>query len=716
MSTLVGTINQIPRQFKGAKRYFYLDTYDPSAIRDNTGRVRCLAAASKIFPNMPVKLNGEYVDNVFECNSVEPIYITKNDTVKYLHTKVKGSGIGIKKIDKMVSLYGSRVFEFEKYEFHDNVVKDFPEINEKSLNKFLECLYRENPISEIEEFLSPYPEIPYPLIEKISLEYGIDAVDKFKTNPYAECVRFDIKRKVAEKIAYSLKIEAFDKRRIDGLIKYALKDATSSGHTYMKACELANKVSNWSDKSVYKEKIPAIYVANMVATSRKYCIDKQTGYIGFKYLINAETNIAIRLNALNEYVNIKDKVSEKEINDIEKESGITFAKEQKESFYILNDNGVSILTGGPGTGKTSTINGIIAYYLKKHPNKRNRIKLAAPTGRAAARLTEATGFEATTIHRLLEFRPYSNEIEPVRNINNPIDADFLIIDEMSMCDVSLLNILVNAIPVGCRVLFVGDEDQMPSVGPGNCLHDIILSGRFNIWRLIKNFRSDSSIYTNSIRVLNGEEPKEDKDFFIKKAKDEEDAYNMVVDLMEKLYDKKDPFMCQVIEPSNKGTAGTYKINSYVHKNIVHKDLGSNISSDFMVGDKIIFNVNNYEKVDEKNVTLYTNGEVGLIKYIDDTEFVFDNGLEEKVLPVSCLIDASLCYAYTIHKSQGSENDIIIICLPESVNYMMNRNLLYTAITRAKKKVIIIYTGDALKDCIDNVYKTERCTRLAERLA
>ncbi len=713
---LTGTITGITKKYSGVKTIFFFQLSGKSARTLDKGELTARYFRSALHPYMPAEIKGTETDGIFEVTDIKPIFGSPHQAAVYMAEKVKGSGVGKKRVKDIIEKYGEKIMTLEFQEFYDLLVNDFPRISVRTVESFLAHWYKENPISEIEKFMSQY-DIKYSVISSMSDEYGADALSELQKDPYTVCLKYDISRDIAEDIARRSEIGAYDNVRIAGLVGYALRAAGKQGNTYMEAPLLAKRVNRYSLKSPYRTQIPPIFTANAISSKRSYILDKTKKYIAFRNLYNDEVNIAIKLKIIDQGIHEKYPIDDTMIKQAEKKLKLKFAKGQKKAFEILNSSGISILTGGPGTGKTTIVQGILTCYLNFcHDAK---ILLIAPTGRAAKKLSESTGYTAMTIHKALEFVPFRGE-KPGRNAGNPLDTDLIVMDEASMCDTRTMSIFLNAVPIGCRVIFLGDENQLPSVGAGNCLHDMIASGKFNIWRLTENFRSDGTIIKNAERVLKGDLPEDAPDFEIIKEDDEEKAFNVLIDLMEKNYDKKNPFRCQMIEPSIKGALGTKEINSWVHRHIIQKSLKDDISDEIMAGDKIMFIRNEYnagKDLDGFTIKepLYVNGEIEIVKSVLDDIVVLWDGYDEKVLPRRVLEDAVFSYSFTIHKSQGSESETIIICLPDSVKGMMNKSLLYTAITRAKKKVILVYTGSALEDCLKDDNQIKRKTRLYERL-
>jgi len=717
---LRGVIKKITTETDDSgKTVFFIDTATPNVKREHDNTVRCRAFRTGLIDEMPVEIEGYYDGNGINCTRCEFTWISEKSTVDYYMalTKSKQTGIGQRKIEAMVRHYGSGITHMDRNTLQASLIHTFDKWSVTAIYKFMDAIFNNTTsLIELEQFLSPY-DINYETILNIYEEYKDNSVTYIKKNPYPICLQFGIRIRIADAIAYKLGIQSLSYKRLNGLIEYYLDQRSSKGHTYTHAPKLAQFIDRFSERSVFKTRVPAICVADAVISNPKVRLDAQNKTVALKYLYNAEINIATRLKRLS-LVASNIKIDANKIAEIEKKYRMQYGNDQKNAFYLLEDGGISILTGGPGTGKTSVIRGIVEYYKLENPKA--IIRFVAPTGRAAKRLTESSGYKASTIHKLVNYSPYETGNTVEYNSTNPLNADLIIVDEVSMVDVPMMEMLLLAVKDTCRVLFVGDEHQLPSVGPGNCLHDMIASGVFPVYRLTENFRQNGTgtIVDNADRILAGNLPvANDTDFRIIKCQDDTDGFETLKSVIKEYYDINDPFKTQIIEPSKKGVAGTYKVNEFVHRDLVFKD--EMVSSDIQPGDKVMFLRNQYV-VSEDNAEpqpLYVNGEICIVDYMDDKEIVVidDAGEETKVVPHSAIRDMVLAYSFTIHKSQGSENPIIIIYLPESTSNMMYRSLLYTAVTRAKKVVAIIYTGDALQMCIDNTTDTVRYTRLADEL-
>lgn len=590
-------------------------------------------------------------------------------------------------------------------------------------------------------FLSQYG-INGTLAVKLYKVYEDEIYYIIKQNPYklSEDVR-GIGFKTADEIARKVGIEKDSEFRIKSAVEYILYLNAEKGNTYMKVMDLFNETKFLLDIEIENDYFETL-LSNMVI-DRRIKIEHSTDvYLNYYYKVEAE--VAKRLLSIN--------ASVADLN-YEKSTAEDFEKFFKEKNILLDEmqllfikksieNGVSILTGGPGTGKTTTINGIIQFFGAKNL----KISLAAPTGRAAKRMSETTGYEAKTIHRLLEVngvvddKDGSSHGEFLRNEENPLEADVVIVDEMSMVDISLFNSLLKAIPLNCRLIMVGDIDQLPSVGPGNVLHDIIASEKFSTIKLEKIFRQamESDIVKNAHKVNNGEKIKLDNkssDFFFI---EESDAIHITARIWRLLSQKLPNYVdartsdIQVITPMKKGNLGTYKLNEDLQralnpKAINKKEYELPNGKILREHDKVMQNKNDY-KLDWIIKGMYDipietgkgvfNGDIGEVIEIDKlnkkVEVLYDENRYVKY-DFTDLDEIELAYAITIHKSQGSEYPAVVIPILDVPRLLSNRNLLYTAITRAKKCVVIVGSEKALNYMIQNKNEVRRQTGLCEKL-
>lgn len=567
---------------------------------------------------------------------------------------------------------------------------------------------------------------------------GKETIQKIEENPY---ILIDLARgvdfKQIDKMAMDLGIEQTDTRRISNGIKYSLTIITYNGHTCVQKQNLVDFVQNLLDIST---ELIEEAIINLKAT-QEIVIEEREGqqWVYLYPYYKAEMNVAERLQILDASNNTKKipKI-EKEIKLLQKHSDIELSEKQLEAVRAINEHNVCIITGGPGTGKTTIIKSIIELYK----NKGKKVALAAPTGRAAKRMEEATGEEAKTLHRLLEIGKIKDElgIENIDQELTPLDADVVIADEMSMVDIFLMNYLVRAVYLGTKLILVGDVDQLPSVGPGNVLKDIIDSEEFATIRLDKIFRqaAKSKIILNAHQVNKGEvfiapdaENMNEDFFFIKENRQEKMLYQVVSLSKERLknYGDYEFFKnIQVISPTKRGALGTKELNKLLQEELnpaspdkKEKAFGA---VSFRQGDKVMQIKNNYDIYWEKHGKKFEygsgvfNGEFGTV--IDINE-------EEKQLEIQYDDDKHVWYSYqdldqlehayaiTVHKSQGSEFDVVILPIPSASSMLLTRNLLYTAITRAKKLLIIISTNHLIESMIANYDQKKRNTGLKYKL-
>lgn len=690
----------IIKSIKDDEQKFCLFTTDKSAYRDLQGRTWCKGDIGNLTEGMTVECRGDWEKHTFVFKKVKPVWISLQTTISYLINATASYGIRKMDITAICSKYGRKLFSTDKKELTDLILTDFPNMDAENVTVFVNALnLKDKALCELEDYLIPYG-FKAEKVKEMYKFYGVNAINKIKCDPYKACHIFDVNFKIADQIAFDSKMEPLNKRRIAGLVREALKNAGNYGHTIALPKDVANFVSYKSRQSVYRMEIPAVLVSYIVITDKEFIL--KDGYVSLYYLYKAEKDIAKGLIALKN-IGPYSSISDADIKRIEKELGTSYGKDQKKAFKMFETGGVNILTGGPGTGKTTTLNGIINHI--RHINPNAVILLCAPTGRAAKRMSESTGMDAETIHKMCGLKPYKTEEFNDKQNVLPITADFVICDEFSMVSADLAAILINAMKRGTRFIIVGDEHQLPSIEPGNVLHDLIASGKFPVYRLEENFRqaNGSSIQPNADRILAEQMPVSTNDFQIYKAKDEQDSYKALKYFMNMYYDKNDPYKVQLIEPSRKGAAGTFKMNRYMHNKLILNDENGD---DYIpkTGDKIIFSRTDYDEG-------YVNGDMGIITGLSN--HVMNVNLEGYPITVSrkSMADVEFGYSYTIHKSQGSENPIIIIYLPEKMKHMMTNSLLYTAVTRARNTVIIIYEDDSLKTCIHNKSDAVRNTRL-----
>lgn len=684
-----------------------------------------------------IKANGrwekhpDYGDQ-FRVEMYEKVLPHTADAIeKYLASGII-KGVGPVTAKKIVERFGASALD---------VISNEPgrlaEIRGISLAKAIDigrALNEQKGLQEVVMFLQEHGVSPSVCI-RIFRAYGDKSVAMIRENPYRLCEDvFGIGFKTADRIAMKLGVDPASLFRIRSGIRYILGHAASNGHTYLPETVLKQYtaqllgiqdagiddalVSLLFDRAVYTEKTE----------------DGSNVYLAAFH--TAEVGVCKRLMALSRTSHAGNPEDlEEKIGLFEQREGILLDPKQREAVREAMLNGVMVITGGPGTGKTTIIKCILS--LMAHYG--HRAALAAPTGRAAKRMSEATGYEAKTIHRLLEIGYTDDESEPAfqRNEANPLEADAVIIDEMSMVDIVLMYHLLKAIPPGARLILVGDADQLPSVGPGSVLHDIISCNGIRTVRLTEIFRQaeESLIIVNAHRINRGEAPilnAKDKDFFFLSRSGQESILRTVIDLCARRLPETyglDPLRdIQVLSPTKKGPAGVVNLNMELQKALNPQDgkKAEKVSRGYTLreGDRVMQIRNNYSLRWEKpgnagiDGTGVFNGDMGMVVGIDDEEMKVSVLFDDDRLVVydySILDELEPAFAVTVHKSQGSEFPVVVMPIFPGPEVLMTRNLLYTAVTRAREMVILVGDEDVLLRMVGNKRETLRYSGLADKL-
>lgn len=710
-----------------------------SVINKEDGEeIVCTASTGELHLGEILCLNGKYIEHPehghqlkvadFEKRAPE----TTEGMYKYLASGAI-KGIGAKTALKMINKFGDQTFE---------VIENYPE-------KLLEIkgipLSKAHEISRIFHeqadkraallFLQSYgisPSFSAKIIEK----YGKKTIETIKLNPYklAEDIS-GIGFKTADAIAHRLGVEYESKHRIKSGITYCLTQAAGNGHTYLPKEELIN--SSAEVLSVPKELIDAALIELQIEKSIIQENHEEYTAVFSNHFFYAENYVAKKLLDLSLNTTENTKYIEEEIKQVEAELKIELAKNQRTAVSEAMTKGVLVITGGPGTGKTTTLNTIIAL-LKKEGYE---IELAAPTGRAAKRMSEATGEPAKTIHRLLEYKPGADGYQSFeRSESNPLETDVIIVDESSMVDIMLMFHLLKATETGTRLILVGDSDQLPSVGPGNVLKDIITSKLIKTIRLDEIFRQSlkSLIVLNAHKINSGEYPEinnKESDFFFVKRPSAYEVESTVLELASKRLPKFKGYTnikdIQILTPMKKSVLGALNLNKSLQKALNPpsplKREYEYRDTVFREGDKVMQIKNNYQTqwtiYDENHTPIEEdkgvfNGDEGLISHIDlkkeNMTVIFD---DNKVVtyPFAHLDELTLGYAVTIHKSQGSEYKTVIIPVFNGPQLLLNRNLLYTAITRARELVVLVGIEETIKYMVDNNREINRYSSLHKKI-
>ena len=699
--------------------------------------ITCVGIFSEIADGENIEAVGEYTEHQvygrqFKVESFEE----KEPEDEVAIERYLGSG-AIKGIGIALAARIVRRFKKDTFRIIEEEPERLAEIKGISERKAMEIADQVNAKRDLRQamiFLQQYG-ITMTLAVKIYNKYGNDVYGILKENPYRMADDIDgVGFRTADEIASKIGIRTDSDFRIRSGIIYALQQASGEGHTYLPMGELTKRASDLLDIS--PEYIEKHYMN--LAMDRKIVMQQEGDmtqiYSNVYYYM--EANTASLLKQLDVNYDVPDIEIEAALRKIEKKTNMSLDEHQVEAVKEAARNGLLIITGGPGTGKTTTINTIIKYFEMEGMD----IFLAAPTGRAAKRMSETTGFEARTIHRMLELNGgVEGNAGFERNDTNPLETDVIIIDEMSMVDISLMYSLLKAIAAGTRLILVGDVNQLPSVGAGSVLKDIIDSECFHTVKLTKIFRqaSTSSIIVNAHKINKGEPvalDNKNRDFFFLKRYDADQIINVTLQLVkEKMprYVEADEFDIQVLTPMRKGLLGVERLNTILQmylnppdKRKREKEFRGVI---FREGDKVMQVKNNYQLEWEirtkyglsidKGTGIF-NGDTGIIEEINDfaetMTISFDEG---KMVEYSFknLEELEHAYAVTIHKSQGSEYPAVVIPLLSGPQMLLNRNLLYTAVTRAKKCVTIVGNDETFNMMIQNNIEAKRYTGLKARL-
>ncbi|TFU94414.1 ATP-dependent RecD-like DNA helicase [Barnesiella sp. WM24] len=616
-------------------------------------------------------------------------------------------GIGPAYAKAIVSRFGLETIDVIENDIER--LLEVPRLGKKRMEKIRDSWEKQKDIKEVMVFLQGHG-VSTAFAAKIYRKYEKESIAKVKENPYqlADDI-WGIGFKTADSIAAKMGYEKNDPRRCRSGILYALNELAEEGHVYAEPEQLVDAAT----KLLEAEETSVRQALASMMEAKDVISDNNVIYLPPFY--HAENGSAKRLQSLlsdNSLFN-SNIAAEPEAEYGAKPGGIVYDEVQRAAIQKALDSKVMVLTGGPGTGKTTTTQGIIAAFKARHMS----ILLAAPTGRAAKRMTEATGMEAKTIHRLLEYNPMDGY---KRNDENPLEGDALIVDECSMIDILLFYNLMKAIPSNMRLILVGDIDQLPSVGAGNVLRDIIDSQQIPVVRLTRIFRQaqSSRIVMNAHAINAGQFPNIrnglDTDFFFINQEDADEMVKLIIGLVRDRLPKKygyPPKEIQVLTPMQRGTVGAGNLNIELQNAL--NPAGPSLARGgytFRQGDKVMQIRNNYDK----NVF---NGDIGYITAIDTNErtltVTFDSRLVE--YDITELDEIVLAYAVTIHKSQGSEFPVVVMPVTMKHFVMLQRNLIYTGITRAKKICVLVGTTKALAYAIKQNTVSKRNTKLKERL-
>ena len=708
-------------------------------LENEDGEVTCVGNLNFITEGEMLELEGEYVNHSVYGNQLKvSAYRVKEPEDLVSIERYLGSG-AIKGIGQTMASRIVKKFREDTFRIIEEEPERLAEIKGISERKAMEIASQMEEKKDMRKsmiYLQKYG-ISTKLAAKIYQRYGMKVHQILEENPYRladdiEGVGF----RTADEIAARIGIHTDSDYRIRSGLFYILQQAVAEGHIYLPEELLLRRA-----KVLLGIEIEDIekYIMDLCMERKTVMKEKDGKVIVYPaHYYYMELNTAKMLNDLDIDCQMPEDMMEKRLRAVEEKEKIELDPLQHKAVIESIKHGLLILTGGPGTGKTTTINTMIQFFESEGLS----ILLAAPTGRAAKRMTEATGYEAQTIHRLLEVNGNPEEESTggfLRNRENPLEADVIIIDEMSMVDLNLMHALLSAVVQGTRLILVGDVDQLPSVGPGSVLKDIISSERFHVVTLTKIFRQagESDIIMNAHKINAGEPVelnKKSRDFFFVKCDEADTIIGGIIALIQRKlpqYVQAHPNEIQVMTPTRKGLLGVERMNVILQKYLnpadekkTEREINGRL---FREGDKVMQIKNNYQLEWEictrfgltvdKGMGVF-NGDMGVIseinEYKETVEVEYDEGRKVKY-GFDMVDELELAYAITVHKSQGSEYPAVILPLLPGPKLLYNRNLLYTAVTRAKKCLTIIGSDTTFQEMIRNKSELERYTSLAERI-
>ncbi len=644
------------------------------------------------------------------------------DMQKYLASGAI-KGIGVVMATKIVEAFGAE--SFEVLEHDPKRLAQIKGISPAKAESISKAFQKQFAVREVIIALEKFGMTPSESIKAFRV-LGMNAIDTVRRNPYILCEEHvgigftradEISAKLPDSPAATLRTQA-------GILHLLRHNLYNSGHTCLPREKLLPLCAGFLANSQDEVDIAIDTLLETRRLARDNIGEREFLFLPLVYA--AEKRASERLIQFLNFPPAGAETALQDLEKIEKQNGIAYGDKQREAILTAVRRGMLILTGGPGTGKTTTLNAILKLFEMHDLD----VSLAAPTGRAAKRMSEITGKEAKTIHRLLEVEWDQNESQHfARNMENPLECDVLILDELSMVDIQLFSSLLDAIPPGCRFIMVGDSDQLPPVGPGNVLRDLIRSGLMPVVELKEVFRQamESLIVTNAHKIVNGEQPvldSRDRDFFFLPKGSAAQTAQLVCDLnvrrLPEAYGYSPLSDIQVICPSRKGDAGTYNLNRCLQQVLNPPDKGKHelpsAGRIFREGDKVMQIKNNYDlewSSAEKDGAGIFNGDIGIIKRISGDGNTLDIHFDDKRThyPAENLQELEHAYAITVHKSQGNEFEAVILPICRVAPQLAYRNLLYTAVTRAKKLLIAVGSGTELQSMAENSRQAKRYSAL-----
>lgn len=667
----------------------------------------------------PVRITGYFLNERqseyswdFYITSIQEASASETVTIEYLASDAF-PGITYENAVTIVRYHGADIFSFIQQENAAKQIQEETGMAAGTVKDMIQTIGETAAERRLFEFLGPLG-VPYPFCAKAVKLYGTEAEDVIRTNPHKIGMKMGLSFRLCDHISKAIGYSCNYNGRLRAAARETLKLIGNEGHVWCSQSEYYNTLSRVLNTGSYDSDISLV---NFLSTTsniigmRTYQ-EEQIFYSRNLYV--AESRIAKNILRLAAVSGETQGWDPNLIAYAERACKMSYGLQQRQAFTtVLDRRGIKVINGGPGTGKTSTIKGILMVYQRLYPD--HVIKLCAPTGRAAQRLSESTGMEASTVHRLLDYRPYGDS-HTHKDVNNPIQADLIVVDETSMMFIELFDIFLAAVKTGTTLIFVGDINQLESVGAGSILSDLLQMPNDIVHKctLTDVFRQKggSPIIENSIRINQGiTDLVTNDDFRIINTKNEEESLETVLKLSSSLYNAENPFETQILCPAKKGLAGITNLNTALQKLLNPGKKGLQYGNTlFRVHDKIMMIQNNYNS--DAN---YFNGDIGVIKEIGASEVVAEIRDERYTIKRQQLDEMCLSYGMTIHKSQGSEFKNIIVVMPMEPHSMLTRNLFNTAVTRAKEKVFVVNEGTAMETAIKTGKSCRRRTTLLSQV-
>ena len=659
--------------------------------------------------NMPLAIDGDWKDSEYgkelHIRNIVETSCSKEETVDFIESL--GTVVSTRDVRRIARAVNGDIFSAANNDTAETDISEKTHADFTSVSEVFKKVRALKTELDLFKFLSEYNGT-YEQSLRLIKKYPDNALEMLLNHPYQVAKEVNIPFRMLDQIALDRGIDVFDEERIDAILYWCMKRESSSGNVYITFDQLFKSVSR-QYKDIPKEVVEKSLQDHPYIKSDPEYPDSYYETEMLNDEIKASLNFA-RLLRTRKKLPFHPEL----IDKIEKERGFAFGNQQRQAFQLLHSTGVMLLTGDPGTGKTTTVNGLLKYLemlWQELYGKLPTFALCAPAGRAAQRMKETTNRNAQTIHKLIEYQPYDGK-EYYKDALDPIKADVIVVDEVSMLGLSTFSKLIAAIEDGALVMLVGDTNQLQSVEPGNVLQDIIDSGCVDRCHLSEVFRQaeESLINRNAKKIIRGEEDLfTGPDFKIIQCTPDETQDILRETVQDMIETYGDINKIQVLSPIRKGTCGV-KDGNVLLQNIFNPRKGGiwHGYRNYKLNDRVMMMSNNYS-------LQYYNGDVGYIKKITDSSMDIVIGEEKIVLPREQYSDMDLAYNCTVHKSQGSEYDYLVIVLQEAAAGMLDQNLLYTAVTRGKKEVRIIYEDDSLKKAIRTARKGGRNSHMVQRI-